>query len=915
MNTKTTAHSFTHKLDGEWDFTYQADPDGDLRPPAAEAFDCRMPVPAYWDDHHDRLEKSEFWSRKCVFNPFRPIRFPLGQGKPPDCSLPWLIGTGWYRRRFTAPADTTLARLQIGGAVMDVTVFVNGRLVGTREGHLTPAIFELGPYLVPGKEHELILAVSNQRGGRASTVIRGYKGRSAGIYGAVSLHFAAVRIDDLYIRPAGDTALQWQARLAGADKAYTVAYALRDAEGRVVLSGDHRADDKEPAWQTSADNVACWSDRHPHCYTAMVEVRDGDRVLDRLEQPFGRRRIVSDGHHLLLNGRPVFLRGHTEHAYFPLTCTPPLDKESYRHTIRVLQSLGFNYTRFHTWAPPLPYIEACNELGMLVEVEAPNGFSDSEWDELLATYRKHPAVVLYCCGNETTLDAPMLDRVEEMARRCHAQVPDALFCPMHGMKHVDWGIPADTPGAVTEPFRHHPQRLDRVQSFSDVLAPQKGPLGIVPHMSDPAPIERCMSVYRRPVLVHEMGIFDSYIDLDLENRYLGTRIGPDLYAAARSYLQREGLHQRAARYHANACRRVAALRKAYVEKVRLLGPVAGYDYLGAFDNHWHRTGYSVGIVNEFHELKPGESAADVRRYNGESVLLCNLTSQRNYRYGESLEVTLYASLFGPAPVADGTIDWVLCDEVSGQVFARGQWDHATIPLGTTTTLGRLTCALPTLDTPRKLTLVARLTADAYEIENKWDLWVFPAGSRPDSPQIITDLDADAFQRLAQGESLLLLGTGSLKSLPYQHLMGGRTVGTAATVIEEHPLLASFPHDGFCDWQFQSMLDGARGVVFEDVPFVPIIELVSSYKLIVKQAAVFEWQVGAGRLLVCGLTLSESDPAAMYLLQAMLAYCSSDAFCPRTALAVDQVRQLAGDFVLTYDRDEGQDGNAEALLKK
>lgn len=914
MNKKTEAHSVTLSLDGEWDFTYQADPGPELRPPAPEAFDCRMPVPAYWDDHHDRLEKSEFWSRDCQFNPFRPIRFPLGQGKPPDCSLPWLIGTGWYRKRFAAP-DHALARLYVGGAVMDVTVFVNGKRVGTHEGHLTPAMFDLGPHLNTGGDNELILAVSNRRGGRASTVTRGYKGRSAGIYDSVTLHCASARVDDLYIHPKGENGLRWRVRLTGARKEHTIAYALREAGGRVVLSGEIAATGNPLAWDADAASVACWSDRQPNLYTAVVELRDGNRILDRVTQPFGRRSITTDGHKILLNGRPVFLRGHTEHAYFPLTCTPPRDKQSYRENIRALQSLGFNFVRFHTWAPPMPYIQACNELGMLVQVEAPNGFSDGEWDELLATYRKHPAVVLYCCGNETTLDDPMLDRVEEMAVRCRAEVPDALFCPMHGMDQVDWRLQPDTPGVVNDPFLHHPQRLERVQTFSDVLAPQKGPLGISHTMDDLASSQRRMAIYRHPVLVHEMGILDTYINLDLENRYSGTRIGPDLFAAARAYLQREGLYHRASRYHANACRRVASLRKAYIENVRMLNPVAGYDYLGAFDYHWHRTGYSVGIVNEFFELKPGESAADVRRYNGESVLLCDLTSRRNFCYGESLEVTLNASLFGPGPLSKGALGWMLHDAVSGQVFARGGWDMERVPAGVNSELGKLSCTLPSLDAPKKLTLAAWLSDASYEIENRWDIWLFPPCGKTDAPQIVTGLDERAFQRLSRGESLLLLGPASFPSLPYMHLMGGRTVGTAATVIEEHPLMARFPHQGFCDWQFQSMLAGGRGVIFDELPFDPIIEFVSSYKMIVKQSAVFEWQVGAGRLLVCGLALPESDPAAMFLLREMLAYLSSEAFCPRVCLATDQVRRLAGNFRMTYDRDEGQDGNAEALLKE
>ncbi len=900
-------------LDGDWDFTYEIDPGNELTTPSEDAFVCRMPVPGYWDDNIDRIEKTEFWSRDCRLNHFRPITFPLGQGKPPDCSLPYLIGVGWYRKRFRVGSQN-LARLTINGAVMDVTVFVNGEPAGKHEGHLTPAHFEIGHMLKAEEENELLLAVSNLRGERASTVIRGYKGRSAGIYGAVTLHLSTARVDDLYIYPQGDS-LQWQTRLKGDMSSLSLSYSLHDSEGQDVLRGEVSPGKSSTAvWETGCEGIAEWSDHTPNLYTATVELRSGDKVLDRISRPFGLRRIQTDGTGLMLNGRPVFLRGLTEHAYFPLTCTPPRDKEVYRKNILKLQALGFNYIRFHTWAPPEPYVQACDELGMLVQVEAPNGFSDEEWSGILSTYRKHPSVILYCCGNEIALDDSMVDRVEKLARECHLTVPDALFCPMHAMGMVDWRVTPDMPGVVAEPLLHHPQRLERLQKCSDVLAPQTGPLGIREAVDDLASVRRRMSIYRRPLLAHEMGIFDTYIDLDLENRYIDTRIGTDLYAGARAYLQQEGLHHRAPVYYENACRRVASLRKDYIEKVRLLGPVAGYDYLGAFDNHWHRTGYSVGILNEFLEIKPGESEEDVRRYNGENVLLCDIPPQRNFQYQDRLNLSLFASLYDTRALSEGTLRWALHDK-SGRVYDRGQWAVDRAPVGDNTFLGQVSCTLPTLASAGKLTLTAQLSDKCYEVQNRWDIWLFPSLKKPEDNLIVTDIDETVLQRLSEGESLLLLGTGAFASLPHRILRGGRTVGTAATAIEDHPLMASFPHEGFCDWQFHAMLEGAQGVVLDCIPFKPIIEFVSSYKLIVKQAAVFEWQVGPGRLLVCSLNLSDSDPAAMYLLHQMLAYLSNERYAPPVKLGIEDLRRLMNrNFSLAYDPDVGQDGNALALLE-
>jgi len=69
------------------------------------------------------------------------------------------------------------------------------------------------------------------------------------------------------------------------------------------------------------------------------------------------------------------------------------------------------------------------------------------------------------------------------------------------------------------------------------------------------------------------------------------------------------------------------------------------------------------------------------------------------------------------------------------------------------------------------------------------------------------------------------------------------------MIANHPLMERFPHDGYCDWQFYPMLvpgGGATAVQFDALPeaFDPILEVVNTYKQISRQAALFEWRVGA-----------------------------------------------------------------------
>lgn len=103
-------------------------------------------------------------------------------------------------------------------------------------------------------------------------------------------------------------------------------------------------------------------------------------------------------------------------------------------------------------------------------------------------------------------------------------------------------------------------------------------------------------------------------------------------------------------------------------------------------------------------------------------------------------------------------------------------------------------------------------------------------------------------------------------MTYRIGMAGRSSGNFATVIKAgHPALEGLPHEGFCGWQFRRLMEGGKAVQIEaDVPFDPIVDVASSVKCVVRQAALFEYRIGEGRLLVCSFRFAESDPAATWL---------------------------------------------------
>ena len=901
--------------------------------PDEKSFVAKMAVPGYWDDHLDLLRTAPFWSL-ARFNPsYRKLEFPLGEN-PPDATLPYLMGVGWYRKVLSAAQDWSsgLVSLRVGGARVEAWVWLNGNLAGHHVGHSVPFEIALDKWLQPGGTNTLIIALDNTSEGREGCSFRGYQGRTAGLYRPVSLKITgSARIKSCYLRSHHELRkVLWTVELDGKDlgQELSLHWRIADPETGLTLGKGTRSEiGNILTWETDSLGMRPWSDHQPALYEVEVNLTKAGVVLDRHRQSFGLRLLDRNGIQLHLNGRPIMLRGGTDIYYFPATTMAPGDLETYRDRVRKLKELGFNWIRFHTWVPSEEYMQAADELGMMIQVEPPVGFREPEWIDIIRKCRTHPSVVLYCTGNEEYLDEDKITFLCKLAADVHREAPDALFNAHSALRGVEYdGFDGSNmgPGIVDKPFRHNPRRLDLLRNCSDAFGSFAwGMLSYTSAQGEWRELDERMRIYERPLLSHELGIHGNYLNLDLEHRYNGTRIGPDLYAAVRQNLARAGLLHRAELYYKNSCAWMKALRKETVEMARKVKYVAGYDLLGAFDQNWHRTGYPCGIMNEFLELKPGEGAGDVLKYNGENVLLLDCSNHRNFLAGDRMRFDVLASLFGEAPLVAGRLSWYLADQ-DGRALRRGTWPLQGIRNGVIEKVGTLDCAVPELGEPAKVTLFMELSGGEYEVVNNFDFWVFPKAEHPQtraaadsnilgkigsqypdlrpiiaSPQaglwIVSTLGEDALAFLEQGGRVLLLGQEPFPALPtsFQMSTTGRVRGNLATVIEDHPVTRRFPHEGYCDWQFFSMLEHGSAVNFDElnVPFDPIIEVVSSFKLIIKQANLFEWKVGKGGLVVSTMNVDLSDPAAVYLLDRLIEYIQGEEFSPRNSVKSEIISEL------------------------
>lgn len=882
-------------LGAEWEMAYSPSFFAGGECPDFKGVRVEKAVPGYWEDMGESFRRAGMADGFKPNPDYRIQKLPIG-GRALDTTIPGVSGTFFYRRKveLPGPRPASIAFTEVRNSV---SVFLNGGFAGRHEGFSTPFQIDLPLELQKKGENEIILAVSNNpnkgyNGGEVSGLTtRALFASTGGVGGPVELRFPKSSISDVYATTAADLkSFTIHATNPGGEK---FAYEITDGAGATVAKGEADGDITLPT-----EGFTFWSPENPALYKVLISTDKGSAC-----RTFGIRRLAADGERFRLNGEWTYLRGITEHCYFAETIHPPRDLEYYRRITKIRKELGFNFLRFHTWVPPEEYLQAMDELGMLVHIESPNFVPLDEYRRIIAFARRHPCVVIYCTGNETQIDGRAEKYLEQVARAVH-EGTDALFSPMSAMRGVEYMLYSGREKLASKPFLHNPGRMARLSKFCDMYSSYQ--LGATSYNSlngpSAAQIDKWGDAYLgKPRVSHEICIDGSFADLSLEGRYpAGSPIvATGLFSGIRAALDAKGLLPRAEAYRRNSEEWMRRVRKFAFEKIRSCRRVAGYDFLGDINTHWHTFGYCVGMMDEFYRLKTSETAENVRRYNSAAVLLCSLGSDFNVWAGTRKTVGFSVSNF-ERDMEGGRLAVRLSDATGGTLWEEERAVGA-LPGGEVSPLGDFAVEIPNCASPRKLKLEARLFRGGENpaASNEWELYAFePFADTLKRPgvRILHAIGKDGLLKaMENGERVLLFGAGPFKSKKTTWRIGlaGRCGGNYATVIKpDHPALAGMPHDGWCGWQFRRLFEGGRAVQLEaDVPFDPIIDVAASDKYPIRQSVLFEYKVGKGRLLVCPLNFGSKpeDPAAAWLRRRLADYAASDAFDPRLSITP---RQLA-----------------------
>ena len=327
-------------------------------------------------------------------------------------------GTGWYRKHFQYTPSEGRERLYFEGVYMNAQVFVNGQLAMEHPYGYTSFDVDITPYL-KGGDNVIAVKVDNSQQGNC----RWYSG--SGIYRHVwlieepAVHFehqgtfittVAATEAEAVINVSTSVINDSNAPFSGnldiniCFAQYSIATAkvpVNVAPGdTATLSQDIRIPDPE-----------LWCLEDPDLYIAFLNIPGHNNTLK-----FGIRTIRWNSvEGFVLNGERVLLNGGCVHHDHGILGAASFDDAEYRKALQ-LKEAGFNAVRTSHNPPAPAFLDACDELGILVIDESFDGWRSekSPYDyslifdkwykddvhSMVRRDRNHPSIIMWSTGNE-----------------------------------------------------------------------------------------------------------------------------------------------------------------------------------------------------------------------------------------------------------------------------------------------------------------------------------------------------------------------------------------------------------------------------------------------------------------------------------------------------------------------------------
>ncbi len=825
------------------------------------------------------------------------------------------IGKAWYSREIEISKSWKGKDIEIflERVLWQSSVFIDGIPMSIQDALGTPHFHSLGK-LSPGR-HELTIRVDN-------SMIHniGDKGHAYGEYtqsiwngmvGRMELTaFDPVRIISLKTFPnISDDAVEVKTVIKSDLK--TTAYITYEitsvTTGKVIFNNKKdfalSIGKNEVLFKIAAKGLLeKWSEFHPKVYKLKASISN-ENYNNTYETEFGYQEVSHDGTKVLINGKPVFLRGNLDCVHFPITGYPSCEVKDWERIFRIYKDYGLNHARFHSWCPPEAAFKAANRVGIYLQAEAsiwidwwmsedmtvkgrpemdtkghPKGLGyDDERDKFVVAemnrvvdfYGNNPSFTMFCIGNE--LGNSDFDEMEKWVANLKAKDSRRLYAVSTARK-----ITSTDDYSAT----HNIQGVGRTRGLKGAHTDWD--------------FQDVYSKMDIPIIAHEIGQWPVYPRWSEIEKYTGVLKARNL-EEFKAQAELNGITDQSEDFAMASGALNQIMYKYETESFLRTASCAGVQLLSMQDYQGQGEAL-IGWLDAHWESKGITTPEKFKEHFNTTVPLLRM-KKFVWSSDETFSAKAQLSHHGAKPLS-GICKWKIRGE-DGRFISYGSFGKQRFDLGSLSDLGDISLDLEQIKKAEKLTV--SIEVENSEFRNQWNFWVYPLSDRiaKSGDILIADrLNDHVKEELEKGGKILLLAhelgndEHAVKaqfyplywSLTFFPGQGKTSIGLR--VKEKHPAFKDFPTSYHSDWQWETISSDARGFILNDFPksYKPIAQPIDDFHRNNKVGSIFELKVGEGSMLICGYNLNSDLPVARQLKSSLLKYMNSSDFRPQLNVA-------------------------------
>jgi beta-glucuronidase len=330
-------------------------------------------------------------------------------------------GTVWYKRSFNYKKAYASDRcfLYFGAVNYRADVYLNGKKLGTHKGGFTPFNFEVPASLLKERDNFLVVKADNKRGADEVPTLN----TDWWNYGGITRDVKLIEVPETFIQ---DFMIQLKKSPGGAlpGRQFNVAGWVKlnhqptsresiDIQiPELNYKGHFVTSDTITNISFKIQGLKLWSPDTPKLYKVIIS-----SGTDRVEDLIGFRTIETDGKRLLLNGKPVFLRGICVHGEIAKEMRRAYSKDDAKLLLGEAKELGCNMVRLAHYPHDEYMTRMADSLGILVWSEIPVYWTvnfasaavfhnaEEQLDEMITRDHNRASVIIWSVGNETPVSS------------------------------------------------------------------------------------------------------------------------------------------------------------------------------------------------------------------------------------------------------------------------------------------------------------------------------------------------------------------------------------------------------------------------------------------------------------------------------------------------------------------------------